>query len=74
MSEFNIHNSKIEQLNDAGNNYKFAGNADQNLVVEKGNAVQSHGDHNKNAITEPKKGFWSQAWSKVVACWKWITG
>jgi hypothetical protein len=25
MGEFNIHNSKIEQLTDSGNNYKLKG-------------------------------------------------
>jgi hypothetical protein len=74
MSTFNIHNSKVEQLNDGGNNYKFAGKADQNLVVEKGNAVQSHGDHNKNQITEPKKSFWSQVWVKLKGLWGCISG
>jgi hypothetical protein len=74
MSTFNIHNSTVEQLNDSGNNYKFAGKAEQNLVVEQGNAIQSVGDHNKNLITEPKKRFWSQLWAKVRAGWGWLTG
>jgi hypothetical protein len=78
MSTFNINNSKVEQLNDSGNNIKFAGKAENNTVAEEGNVVQTTGAENKVTVDkpkeEPKEGFWAQAWKKVVVCWKWIRG
>ena len=40
MSEFNIQSSKVEQLNDSGNNYKLVSKDGNNAVSEKGNIVQ----------------------------------
>ncbi|AMV26693.1 hypothetical protein VT84_20000 [Gemmata sp. SH-PL17] len=79
MSTFNINNSKVEQLNDTGNNYKFAGKSENNTVAEKGNVVQTTGSENKVVVDkpkaeEPKEGFWAQAGKKLLGLWKWIRG
>ncbi len=73
MTEFNITNSKIEQLNDKGNNYKLANKSGNNVVADKGNAVQAAGNENAINVNQPKS-FWSQAWEKIKAAWKWLLG
>lgn len=40
MTQFNISNSKIEQLNDKGNNYKLVNESGNNAVTEKGDITQ----------------------------------
>ena len=72
MAEFNIENSKIEQLNDAGNNIKITGNSGHVAISEKGNAVQTEGEKNKINVGEKKDDFWTLLWGKVKACWKWL--
>jgi hypothetical protein len=72
MSEFNIKNSKIEQLNTSGNNYKVtaAGNV---AVTEKGGTVQTVGTGNKVHV-DHKPGILSLLWQRVKSCWKWFIG
>lgn len=71
MAEFNIENSKVEQLNDAGDNIKITGNSGHVAISEKGNAVQTEGEKNKVNV-DHKESFWSSLWGKVKACWKWF--
>jgi hypothetical protein len=74
MSEFNIQNSKVEQVNDGGNNYKFTGNSNTNAISEKGNVVQTTGTGNKVQVDHSKPSLLSMLWTKIKACWKWLTG
>lgn len=74
MTEFNIQGSKIEQLNDKGNNYKFAGKA-ENLAVSGSDAVvQTAGAGNTVKVEHPKASFWANLWKRISACWKWLFG
>jgi hypothetical protein len=73
MTQFNIHNSKVEQVNDGGNNYKLVSDSGNNAVSEKGNIVQTAGTQNKVQV-DHKDGFWSMLWEKIKGLWKWITG
>jgi hypothetical protein len=43
MTQFNINNSKVEQLNNTGNNYKLVNDSGNNAVAEQGNIVQTAG-------------------------------
>jgi hypothetical protein len=72
MTTFNIHNSRVEQLSDSGNNYKFAGKAETNAVSEKGNVVQTTGTGHTVQVDKAKDGFWSMLWGKIKAAWKWF--
>jgi len=72
MAQFNIHNSKVEQLNESGNNYAFAGKSETNAVTEKGNVVQTMGTGNEVQVDKPKEGLWSLLWEKIKGWWKWI--
>lgn len=74
MTQFNIDNSKVEQLNDNGNNYKFAGKSETNAVSEKGNVVQVTGDgSHKIQVDKPKEGFITMLMGKLTSAWKWLT-
>lgn len=73
MSEFNIQNSKIEQLNDSGNNYKLVNRDGNNAVSEEGNIVQAAGAHNKVQV-DRKASFLAMLWAKIKVLWKWIKG
>jgi len=73
MSQFNIQNSKVEQLNDSGNNYKLVSRDGSNAVSDKGNIVQTAGTQNKVQVGH-KDGFWFMLWTKIRGLWKWFTG
>ena len=73
MTQFNISNSKVEQLNNSGSNYKLVSDSGNNAVSEKGNVVLTVGNSNKVQVDHPK-GFWSLLWDKVKSCWKWLRG
>jgi hypothetical protein len=73
MTEFNIQGSKIEQLNESGNNYKITGGSGNMALSDKGSLVQTIGDQNKVQVNE-KPSFWGQLWVWIRACWKWIAG
>jgi predicted nucleotide-binding protein len=47
MTKFNITNSKVEQLSDTGNNYKFVGKSETDTLSEQGDVVQPVGIDNK---------------------------
>lgn len=74
MTEFNIQGSKIEQLNDKGNNYKLVNDSGNVAFSEKGNAVLTQGDQNKVQGDRPKDSFFSMLWAKLQMFWKWISG
>jgi hypothetical protein len=71
VSEFHISNSKIEQVNESGNNYKIAGN---NASSEQGSVVQTTGNENKVTVQPPKESFLATLWNKIKTGWKWLFG
>ena len=73
MSQFNIRNSKIEQLNESGDNYKLVSKDGNNAVTERGNIVQTAGTRNKVQV-DHKVGFWSMLWGKIKSLWTRIAG
>jgi len=73
MTKFNISNSQVEQLSDTGNNYKFAGKAENIALSEQGNVVQTMGTGNKVQMGNPEKGLLAMIWKKIKAGWKWLT-
>jgi hypothetical protein len=73
MTQFNIHNSKIEQVNASGNNYKLVSDSGNNAVLEKGNIVQTTGTQNRVQV-DHKDGLWAMLWEKIKGLWKWIVG
>jgi hypothetical protein len=58
-AKFNIQNSKIDQLNDSGNNIKLNSETGDNSVSESGNIVHTEGTENRVSVCQPKKGLWS---------------
>jgi hypothetical protein len=72
MSVFNIRNSKIEQINDCGNNYKLVGKDGNNAVAEKGSIAQALGGESEAQVNRPKESFWSALWKKLKGLWGWI--
>jgi len=74
VAEFNISNSKIEQLNDAGDNLKISNNSAP-VVVSGSDAVQTSGTNNMVEVAPKEKpSFGEKVWEWVKGCWKWITG
>jgi hypothetical protein len=45
-----------------------------NAISEKGNVVQTVGDHNNVRVEQPKESFWATLLKKLKACWLWIAG
>ena len=74
MTNFNIRDSKVEQLNQDGDNIKLVGNSGNVVVSSKGDVVQSIGDQNKPSINQPKPSLWSLICKKIVAIWLWFKG
>ncbi len=73
MAEFNITNSKIEQLNDQGNNLKIANNSAP-VVVSGGDTVQTAGDGNMVETIQNEKSIWGRLWQSLKSGWKAIFG
>jgi hypothetical protein len=73
MSQFNIQNSKVEQLNDSGNNYKLVNKDGNNAISKEGEIVQTAGTLNK-VQADHGQGFWSILWTKITGLWTWIVG
>ena len=74
MTQFNIHNSKIEQANDSGNNYKMTSKSGNNTVSQNGNVVQTDGTQNKVQVDKPGESSLSMLWAKIKMGWKWLVG
>ncbi|WP_020469343.1 hypothetical protein [Zavarzinella formosa] len=74
MAEFNIQNSKIEQVNDTGDNYKITGNSAP-VVVSGNDAVQTAGTNNKVQVAPSEQpSIWGKLWEKVKGWWKTCFG
>lgn len=70
MSQFNIQNSKIEQINDNGNNYKVSGT---NMISETGNVVSATGNQSK-LLVDRKENLGARIWSWIKGAFKWLFG
>ncbi len=74
MTEFNIENSKIEQMSESGNNYKFTGNSGNVVVTESGDVAQTIGENNEVRTNKnQEKGLIKSlfaAWQSICA---WFT-
>jgi hypothetical protein len=73
MAEFNIQQSKIEQLNNSGTNYKVTGASGNVAFTGEGGTLQSAGTSNTVKATRAS-GFWSALWGKIRACVVWLFG
>lgn len=69
MSNFNIHGSKIDQLNSTGNNIKQTSRDGHNAITEQGNVVQTEGDNNKVDTNKSKEGLLATIWGKLKSLW-----
>ena len=69
MSKFNIHDSKIDQLNSSGNNIKQTSRDGHNAITEQGNVVQTIGDNNKVETNKPKEGLLATISGKIKSLW-----
>lgn len=67
MTKFNIVNSKVEQMNNSGNNYKTS--ADNYAISSQGDVVQLVGDSSQSY---DNSAFWPQLLNKIKSCWKFI--
>jgi hypothetical protein len=65
MTQFNITNSKIDQLNDKGDNIKVGENTGNIAVSQTGTAVSSSGAASRVQASIPKTGV-------LTTLWKWI--
>ena len=73
MAEFNIQNSKIEQLNDTGGNYKVSSNS--GAVGQNVNQVQNSGTINSLSQSAGKdKSLIEKIWGWIKKAWLWIKG
>jgi hypothetical protein len=73
MTNFNIHNSKIDQLSSTGNNNKLITESGTNTLAENGNAVVTVGSENRVSVGQPKPSILSKLWKAVIAVWKRFT-
>ena len=72
MAEFNISGSKIDQLNESGDNVKVTGNRGQ-VVVSGRDAGQAVGDNNR--VQAASESWLSKAWAFLKGLWaKWFGG
>jgi 3-polyprenyl-4-hydroxybenzoate decarboxylase len=69
MSNFNISGSKIDQLNNSGNNYKQTSKEGNNAISEQGSVVQTEGTENKVEVNKPKESLLASIWSKLKSLW-----
>ena len=74
MTKFNITHSKVEQLSDTGNNYKFAGKAENIALSEQGDVVQTTGTDNKVETGKAEEGLLAKLWKALKTSWAWLTG
>jgi YbbR domain-containing protein len=78
--QFNQTNNHKGDVNNAisekGNVVQTTGSASTGDVTaaasEKGNVVQTSGANYRVQVDHPKESFWSEAWKKLGAVWKWI--
>jgi hypothetical protein len=69
MANFNINNSKVEQVNDQGDNVKVTGNKGSVAVTKgEGQTVQTTGSENKVSVEKPKDSLLKKAW-KAMKGW-----
>lgn len=72
MAEFNISNSKVDQLNDAGDNIKVTGNQGAIAFTDQnGQTTQITGNENKSVVNKPESGIWGKLWKKISGLFGW---
>jgi hypothetical protein len=77
VTNFNIQNSKIEQLNDKGDNIKLVSESGNNAVSQAGNVTQTSASASGGSarIESPKEeGHLAWLWGKVKAGFWWLLG
>ncbi len=65
MLNFNIENSKIDQFNNTGNNYKQTSKEGNNAISEQGSVVQTEGTENKVGVNKPNDSLLVTLWNKI---------
>ena len=74
MAEFHISQSKIEQLNDAGANYKIANNSAP-VTASGGDSVQTTGTgQTVRATLSEQPSIVAKLWGWVRRGWLWMFG
>lgn len=73
MATFNISSSKIEQLNNSGNNNKQTSKDGSNAISEQGSIVQAEGAANKVEVNKPKESLMASVWGKLKSLWTGIS-
>jgi len=74
MTNFNINNSKVEQLNDTGDNVKVVGNSGNIVMSDHGDVIQATGHDIKVKTEKGKEGLWSMLVKKIKAVGTWFIG
>jgi len=74
VTNFNITHSKVEQLSDTGNNYKFTGKAENIALSEQGDVVQTTGTDNKVEVGKAEEGLLAKLWNALKIGWAGPTG
>ena len=76
MAEFNFHNSRVEQVNDTGDNIKvenkIEGNTAPVAVSGMGPVAQAVGEDNTVNAEKPSPGIWekiSKVWNAIKSWW-----
>ena len=74
MAEFHISDSKIEQLNDTGANYKVANNSAP-VSLSGGDSVQTTGTgQTVRASSSEHKPVLAKLWRLMCRAWNWMFG
>ncbi len=72
MAEFNIQNSKVEQIGDSGDNYQVKDNSGKAAYSQSGKVARNQGDNNKSQQKQPTPSIWLVIWNKFKALLRWI--
>jgi len=74
MTTFNVNNSKIDQLNDTGNNYQLSSTSGKIALSIHGSAVQVDGENNRVAVDHQKTDCLTKGWNVLKQAGKWLFG
>ncbi|HWA98776.1 MAG TPA: hypothetical protein VG713_09805 [Pirellulales bacterium] len=72
MTDFNISDSKIEQANSRGDNYKVTGNSAP-VAISGRDAVQAGGGNSKASLNHGSS-LLAKLWRTVKTCWAYFFG
>jgi hypothetical protein len=65
MAEFNVSNSKIEQMNDTGDNVKITGNQGSVAITKDGQIAQTSGTGNTVEVNKPQSNWLKKLWNWI---------